>query len=184
MPGVDKRRRLIDALMRSGIESHRWAVKSLDGKAKAVLTAGTIVLGVAMGGIGAIVGLGGDTMSNGRLLALPPGVACMVVGSLVAVFLSVLFAVLALRVVRVRGFGNPETFMGKEEDRADRSLVDDWIKAPDEEVYEQVYDARLREMRSLESQGAWMGRWITCSQASLLAGLGLSIAWASALIFA
>lgn len=184
MPGVGERRRLIDGLMRSGIESHRWAVKSLDGKAKAVLTAGTIVLGVAMGGIGAIAGLGGDIAPNGRLLALPPNVACMVVGSLVAVFLSVLFAVLALKVVKVRGFGNPETFMGKEEDRADRGLVNDWIEASDEEVYGQVYDARLREMRSLEGQGAWMGRWIKCSQASLIFGLGLSIAWAPVLIFA
>jgi len=54
-----RRRGPLDALMKGGIESHRHAVGSLDGKARAILTAGTIVLGIVMGGVGTVVGLGG-----------------------------------------------------------------------------------------------------------------------------
>lgn len=41
----------------SRIESHRHAVRSLDGKAGTILTAGTIVFGMAMGGMGTVVRL-------------------------------------------------------------------------------------------------------------------------------
>lgn len=180
MHGVDKRRELLDGLMGRGIESRRWAIQSLDGKAKAILTAGMIVLGIAMGGVGAIAGsTGGEAAQVWRLLAgFPPLVAFAAVGSLVAILLSVAFAVLALRVAKVRGFGNTVTFMGEEVDRADRGRIRDWIDATDEEVYEKVYDARLRELKSLQEQGRWMGRCVKCSQASLLVGIALGAAWA------
>jgi len=185
MSGADKRRELIDGLMGRGVESHRWAIKSLDGKARAILTAGTIVLGIAMGGIGTVAGLaGGPLMPNWQLSSVPAHVVCAVVGSLVAIFLSVLFAVLALRVFKVTGFGNPATFMGNETDTADKGRINDWIAASDEEVYEQVYDARVRELTSLHRQGESMGLYITMSQASLLVGLALSVAWAAMLVWA
>lgn len=185
-----ERRELIDALLGRSIESHRIAVKRLDGKAKAVLTAGTIVLGIVMGGMGAVVGLGDGAAvpGLGPIEDVHPFAVCaiagLVVGSLAAIFMSVFFAVMALRVVRVRWFGNAGTFMGNRKDGADKKIINVWIASPIEDVYEKVYDARVTELKDLEVQSGNMGRNVGRSQYSLLVGLALSLAWSVMLVVA
>jgi len=170
-----RRRGPLDALMKSGIESHRHAVRSLDGKARAIL----------MAGMGTVVGLGGG-VSWGLPGDIHPFVAFdmagRVVGSLVAMFASVCLAVRALRVVRVTCFGNARTFAGSRAEGADPEVMGDWAGAPDEEVYGRVYDARVEELKSLEGQSRDMGRNVAWSQRSLVAGLALSLAWSAMLV--
>lgn len=185
-----KRREMLDGLLDRSTESHRMAIKRLDGKAKAVLTAGSIVMGIVMGGMGAVIGLGdGATVPPAWLLeGLHPCVVCaiagLVVGSLAAIFMSVCFAVNALRVVRMKSFGNADTFMGERTDGADKKVIDAWISAPIEHVYERVYDARVVELKDLEGQSVDMGRNVGRGQYSLLVGLALSLAWSVILVLA
>jgi len=185
MDDKGRRRELVDGLMRSGIESHRHAVGSLDGKARAILTAGSIVLGIVMGGMGTVVGLGGAA-GWGLPADIHPFVAFAiaecVVGSLAAIFASVCLAVRALRVVRVTGFGNAKTFAGSRAEGADPDVMGDWVGAPDDELYARVYDARVEELKSLEGQSLEMGRNVAWSQRSLVAGLALSLAWSAMLV--
>jgi len=182
-----KRHELYDTLLGRSIDSHRIAVKRLDGKARAVLTAGTIVLGIVMGGMGAVIGLGGG-VGPGPLEGLHPCavymIAGLVVGSLAAIFMSVCFAVMAHRVVRVKWFGNARTFMGSREDGADKKVTSAWISSPIEDVYERVYDARVVELKDLEVQSENMGRSVGRGQYSLLVGLALSLAWSVMLVAA
>lgn len=181
------RRELVDGLMRSGIESHRHAVGSLDGKARGILTAGTIVLGIVMGGMGTVIGLGGAAgwgLPGGIHPFVAFAIAECVVGSLAAIFTSVCLAVRALKVVRVTGFGNAATFAEGRAEGADPGVIGDWVGATDDELYARVYDARAVELKSLEGQSLEMGQSVRWSQRSLVAGLALSLAWSAMLVAA
>lgn len=175
-----------DEVMRAGIDSHRWTIQNLHGKAKAVLTAGTIVLGIAMGGLGTAGGLAGESIFAGwRLLREQNECAAMIVaacavGSLLAICASVLFAAGALRVRRVRDFGRASVFM--EGDEVNHEKVAKWVSAKETRVYEKTHEAYVKELHSLEEQNADVGRHVRWSQRSLKAGLLLGVAGAVAFL--
>lgn len=184
----ERRHELIDSVMGRSIETYRSAKADIEGKAKTALTAGAIVLGIVMGGLGTVTGLsGGIALANWPFLgSLPPYAAFLIaacfIASLVAIFLSVVLAVSALKVVRIRGFGNAATFVRGRDGGIDMRVVVDWLSATADEVYEKVYDAYAVELKSLEEQCDRMGRRTRQSQWSLVVGLALSLVWAGAVI--
>jgi len=175
-----------DEVMRAGIESHRWTIQNLHGKAKAVLTAGTIVLGIMMGGLGTAGGLAGEHILAGWQLLREQNecaavlIAACVAGSLVSICASVFFAAGALGVRRVRDFGRASIFM--EGDKVNHKNVAKWVSAKETRVYERTHEAYVRELRSLEEQNADVGRQVRWSHHSLRAGILLGVAGAVAFL--
>lgn len=175
-----------DDIMRTGIDSHRWVMQNLYEKAKHVLTAGTIVLGIVMGGLGTAGGLSGGAVSAGwELLAeqnrpVATVIVVVVSVSLVAIFAAVVLAVMAMRVSRVKSFGRTEPFMrgGK----VDYEAVDQWVFADDESMYRRTHKAYIDELRSLEAQNKRVGRYTAWSQIALCVGLSFSVTGAIAFL--
>ena len=179
--------RLNDVLGR-GVDSHRWAHQSLDGKAKAILTASTLTLGIVMGGLGAGAGMaGGATLSAWGLLAgihpcVVPLVAALIVASLALIFLSVYLAVRALRVFTMDGFGNADAFVKRDGQSIDHGAIREWVEADSRHVHERTQEGLIEEMLSLRRQNKIMGRRVRHSQTCLLCGLLLSVAWGGILV--
>lgn len=168
-----------DEIMRAGIDSLRWNIQNLHGKAKAMLTAGMIVLGIVMGGLGTAGGLAGKPILAGwQLLREQNECAAMIVaacaiGSLVAICASVVLAVVALQVREVKGFGRASIFMDGDEINYDK--VTKWVSAKEDRVYEQTHKAYIRALRSLEGQNAHVGKYVRRSQRCLCVGLVLGV---------
>ncbi len=175
-----------DEVMRAGIDSHRWTIQNLHGKAKAVLTAGTIVLGIVMGGLGTVGGLAGEPVLagwhhlRGQNEYAAAFVAACAVGSMAAICASVLFAIGALRVRVVRDFGKASAFM--DGGKVAHEKVAKWVSAKETRVYEKTHEAYIRELHSLEAQNAHVGRHVKWSHRSLSAGLLLGVAGAVAFL--
>jgi len=183
-----ERYELIDSIFRRSVVTYRSARASLEGKAKTTLTAGAIVLGIVMGGLGTVAGLsGGAAPADWQFLeSLPPRAAIFIaacfIASLVAIFLSVVLAVSALKVTKIRGFGAASAFGKGKYHGIDTRIVADWLSAKTYEVYKKVYEAYAVELGILEEQCDHMGRRTRQSQWSLVVGLALSLVWASAVI--
>lgn len=179
---------LVDNILNRSIVTYRSAKASLEGKAKTTLTAGAIVLGIVMGGLGTVAGLSGEaTLADWQFLeSLPPQAALFIaacfIASLVAIFLSVVLAVSALKVTKIRGFGAAAAFGEGEYHGIDTKIIVDWLSAKTYEVYKKVYEACVVELGVLEEQCDHMGRRTRQSQWSLVIGLALSLVWAGAVI--
>lgn len=177
-----------DEVMRVGIDSHRWTIQNLHGKAKAVLTAGTIVLGIVMGGLGTAGGLAGEPILAGwHLLREQNECAAMVVAacavaSLLAICASVMLSVIALKVRYVQDFGKASVFM--EGDEISPEKVAKWVSAREAEVYERTHEAYVKELHSLEAQNAHVGKYVRWGQHSLCIGLALGVIGAAVFLAA
>lgn len=177
-----------DEVMRAGIDSHRWTIQNLHGKAKAVLTAGTIVLGIVMGGLGAAGGLADEPILAGWHLLREQNwfaatlVAACAIGSLMVICASVTLSVIALKVRVVRDFGRASPFMEGRE--VDHEKVAKWVSAKETKVYERTHEAYVKELHSLEEQNAHVGKYVRWGQWSLCAGLGIGVAGAVAFLAA
>jgi len=172
---------LLNGVLVRGVDSHRWAHQSLDGKAKAILTASALTLGIVMGGLGAGAA-GGAAMSAWGLLAgahtlLAALVASLVVAGLALIFLSAYFAVRALRVFTMEGFGNAEAFVKGDGRTVSRCAIREWVEADSAHVHERTQEGLIEEMLSLRRQNRLMGRLVGHSQTCLLLGLLASVAW-------
>jgi len=174
---------LLNGVLARGVDSHRWAHQSLDGKAKAILTASALTLGIVMGGLGAGAGAaGGAAMSAWGLLAgahtlLAALVASLVVAGLALIFLSAYLAVRALRVFTMEGFGNAEAFVKGDGRTVSRCAIREWVEADSAHVHERTQEGLIEEMLSLRRQNRLMGRLVGHSQTCLLLGLLASVAW-------
>jgi len=191
MSDEDKGQELLNSTLRQGVDSHRWAFHSLDGKAKAILTASTITLGIVMGGLGAGAGLAGGVIlpawsflaSVHLLLAYVVG--ALVIGSLALIFLAACLAARALRVFPITGSGNPQEFMqGKGNNKVSHDALRKWATAESRHVHERNQEAYVQEMRGLHEQILFMGTQIRRAHKSLLSGLFLSVVWGSVVVIA
>ena len=96
---------LVYSILGRSIVTYRSARASMEGRAKTTLTAGAIVLGIVVGGLGTVAGLAGEAaLADWQFLeSLPPHVALFIaacfIASLAAIFMSVVLAVSALKVV-------------------------------------------------------------------------------------
>jgi len=187
----EKGQELLNGTLRQGVDSHRWAFQSLDGKAKAILTASTITLGIVMGGLGAGAGLAGgvflpawDFLAGVHLL-LAYIVGTLVIGSLALIFLAACLAAKALRVFPITGSGNPQEFMrGKDGNKVNHDALRKWATADSRHVHERNQEAYVQEMRGLHEQILFMGTQIRRAHRSLLSGLLLSVGWGSIVVIA
>lgn len=110
-----------------------------------------------------------------------PLIAARFIAGLVAIFMSVVLAVSALRAVRMGGFGNVATFVKGSDAESMLKLVY-WLPATTDEVCEKAHNAHALELKSPEGQCGRTGRRTRQSQQSLANGLALSLVWASAVI--
>lgn len=174
---------LLNGVLGRGVDSHRWAHQSLDGKAKATLTASALTLGIVMGGLGAGAGVAGEAALSawGLLAGIHPSlvalVAALIVASLALIFLSAYMAVRALRVFTMEGFGNAEAFVEGDGKTISRCAIKEWVEADSAHVHERTQEGLIEEMLSLKRQNRIMGGLVGQSQACLLWGLLCSVAW-------
>lgn len=99
-----------------------------------------------------------------------------------AIFLSVVLAVSALKVTKIGGFGAASAFGAGEYHGIDTKVIVDWLSAKTYEVYKKAYEACAVELGILEEQCDHMGRRTRQSQWSLVIELALSLVWASAVV--
>lgn len=183
MTDEEKGNELLNGVLGRGVDSHRWAHQSLDGKAKAVLTASALTLGIVMGGLGAGASAGSETAISawGLLADVHPSlvalVAALIVAGLALIFLSAYLAVRALRVFTMEGFGNAEAFVKGDGKTVSRCAIREWVEADSAQVHERTQEGLIDEMLSLKRQNRLMGRLVGHSQACLLWGLLSSVAW-------
>lgn len=187
----DRGHELLNGTLRQGVDSHRWAFHSLDGKAKAILTASTITLGIVMGGLGAGAGLAGGVILPawnflvGVHLLLAYVVGALVIGGLALIFLAACLAARALRVFPITGSGNPQEFMrGKGLNKVNHDVLRKWVTADSRHVHERNQEAYVKEMHGLHEQIKFMGIQIRRAHNSLLTGLFLSVSWGSIVVIA
>jgi len=165
--------------MRTGYRDAHGAVRDHADKAKANITAGTVVLGIIIAGTRVSSGLLGE--NGGRNLAEPliPALGIPLVPTLMAlgmgaIVLSIAVSVGAIAAIRLKNPFSSRAVLTR--GALDQTKIRSWGMAPKKAIYEKICKAYGEATLHRERLAMRSGKAVAIGQISLVVGLVLTVA--------
>ena len=158
--------------MRDSIMVQLWAIKSLNAKARAVLAADAIILGVLITGIGISTGISGDQSLAALWTLSTLGVVLITIAAVVSIAMiltSMYFCIRALKIIKVVKF-NIIPFIKDNGDINVEKL--EWCtRLKEEDVYKFACDFYISSIKVLEADNHSLASNTSKCQTWLFLGL-------------
>lgn len=165
--------------MREGYRDVRATIRENVDKAKANITAGTVVLGIIIAGTRVSSGLLGEAGEHALADSLIPAFGIPLVPTLVglgmgAIVLSIAVSVGAIAAIRLNTPFGPHTILTK--GSLDRSKLKAWERAPKKTIYTKICKEYAEATLRGEKVARRSGKAMAIGQISLVVGLVLTAA--------
>ncbi len=169
---INENREAILRIMRDSIMVQLWAIKSLNAKARAVLAADAIILGVLITGIGISTGISGDQSLAALWTLSTLGVVLITIAAVVSIAMiltSMYFCIRALKIIKVVKF-NIIPFIKDNGDINVEKL--EWCtRLKEEDVYKFACDFYISSIKVLEADNHSLASNTSKCQTWLFLGL-------------